>query len=60
LNRDQLKGKAMNIAGRVQEQAGKFIGSWEQQAKGLAKQISGRIQEGFGAIRQDAESIGRQ
>ena len=60
MNKDQAKGKAMNFAGKVQEQAGKLVGSIKLQAKGLSMQISGRVHESFGAIRQDAESIGRR
>jgi len=41
MNKDQIKGVATDIAGKVQEQAGKLIGSKEQQIKGLSKQITG-------------------
>ena len=41
MNKDQVKGGAKDIAGKVQEAAGKLVGSKEQQAKGLAKQVEG-------------------
>jgi uncharacterized protein YjbJ (UPF0337 family) len=59
MNKDQVKGKARNIAGKVQEQAGKLVGSKEQQVKGLTKQISGKIQESVGDVRQSAEDLGK-
>ena len=60
MNKDQVKGKAKNIAGKVQEQAGKLVGSKKQQVKGLSKQIAGKAQEGFGDARQSAEDLGKR
>ena len=37
LNKDQVKGMTKDVAGKVQEQAGKLVGSKEQQIKGLVK-----------------------
>ena len=42
MNKDQVKGEAKDVGGKIQEEAGKLVGSKEQQAKGLAKQIEGR------------------
>ena len=50
MNKDQVKGVAKDVAGKVQEQAGKLVGSKEQQIKGLSKQISGKVQKGVGDI----------
>lgn len=57
MNRNQVKGTAKDVAGKVQEQAGKLVGSKEQQVKGLAKQISGKIQKGAGDVEQAAENF---
>lgn len=48
MNKDQIKGAAKNLAGKVQEQAGKVTNSQEQQAKGLAKQAAGKTQQAYG------------
>jgi uncharacterized protein YjbJ (UPF0337 family) len=48
VNKDQVKGKATDIAGKAQEKLGDITGSEEQQAKGLAKQVKGKAQKGFG------------
>ena len=52
MNKDQVKGEAKDIAGKIQEEAGKLVGSKEQQAKGLGKQIEGKIQKGVGDLKE--------
>ena len=57
MNKDQVKGTAKDITGKVQEQAGKLTGSKEQQIKGLSKQISGKAQKAVGDVEQAAEDV---
>ena len=52
MNKDQVQGTARDVAGKVQEEAGKLSGNKEQQAKGLAKQVSGKIQKNFGDAKE--------
>lgn len=52
MNKDQVKGEAKDLAGKVQEEAGKLVGSKEQQAKGLSKQLSGKVQKGIGDAKE--------
>lgn len=59
MNKDQVKGEAKDIAGKVQEEAGKLFGSKEQQAKGLKKQAEGKIQKGVGNLEETAEDVKR-
>jgi uncharacterized protein YjbJ (UPF0337 family) len=51
MNEDQIKGKAKDIGGKVQEEVGKAVGSSEQQAKGLSKQVEGKVQEKAGDLK---------
>jgi uncharacterized protein YjbJ (UPF0337 family) len=51
MNKDQVKGKAKDIGGKVQEEVGKAVGSSEQQAKGLSKQVEGKVQEKAGDLK---------
>jgi uncharacterized protein YjbJ (UPF0337 family) len=51
MNSDQIKGKAKDIGGKIQEEAGKLVGSSEQQAKGLSKQVEGKTQEKVGDLK---------
>ncbi len=52
MNKDQVKGEAKDLAGKIQEEAGKLTGSKEQQAKGLEKQIEGKIQKCVGDLKE--------
>jgi uncharacterized protein YjbJ (UPF0337 family) len=60
MNKDQVKGEAKDIAGKVQEEAGKLVGSKEQEAKGLSKQISGKVQKGFGDAKQSVKDLNKR
>ena len=59
MNKDQVKGVAKDVAGKVQEQAGKLVGSKEQQIKGLSKQISGKVQKAVGDVEQSVEDLNK-
>ncbi|WP_296947117.1 CsbD family protein [uncultured Massilia sp.] len=59
MNKDQVKGKAKDIGGKIQEEAGKLVGSSEQQAKGLSKQVEGKTQEKVGDLK-DAVNKGNR
>lgn len=52
MNKDQVKGKAKDLVGKAQQEAGKLIGSKEQQAKGLKKQVSGKMQKSVGDAKE--------
>ena len=60
MNKDQVKGGAKDVAGKVQEQAGKLVGSKEQQIKGLSKQISGKVQKGDGDVKQSVKDFNKR
>jgi len=61
MNKNQVQGVVKDIAGKVQEEAGKLIGSKEQQAKGLNKQIAGKAEKVYGdakeAIKKTVDKI---
>ena len=59
MNKNQVKGAAKDVAGKVQQKAGKLFGSRDQQIKGLSKQISGKVQKGAGNIEQAAKDLNR-
>jgi len=52
MNKDQIKGTAKKIAGKVQQETGKLVGSKTQQAKGLGKQISGETEKNYGNAKE--------
>ncbi|MES2980391.1 MAG: CsbD family protein [Pseudomonadota bacterium] len=55
MNRDQVKGAAKEVAGEIQEQAGKLVGSREQEAKGHAREQEGKIQKGVGDVKENVK-----
>ncbi|MEO5677179.1 MAG: CsbD family protein [Usitatibacter sp.] len=55
MNRDQVKGRVKEAAGKIQQKAGEATGSLKQQAKGVAKQVEGKVQKTFGDARDDAQ-----
>jgi len=59
MNKDQVKGAAKDVAGKVQEEVGKLVGSKEQQVKGLSKQVSGKVQKGVGDVKQAVEDFNK-
>ena len=56
MNRNQVKGAAKDIAGKVQRKVGEMTGSADQQAKGAAKQVEGKLQKGMGNAQQAADN----
>ena len=55
MNRDQAKGRMKEAVGKVEQKAGKAVGSTKHQAKGLAKQAAGKVQKTVGDARNSAE-----
>lgn len=55
MNRDQIKGTAKDIAGKVQRKVGEVTGNTNQQIKGGAKQVEGKVQRGMGDAEQAAD-----
>jgi uncharacterized protein YjbJ (UPF0337 family) len=60
MNSDRVKGKAKDIAGRVERQAGEWTGDTEAQVKGAMKQAEGKAQNAWGkakdAVKKTNES----
>ena len=52
MNKDQVKGVAKDIAGKVQEKTGKLVGNKEQELKGIDRQITGKAEKNFGDAKE--------
>lgn len=52
MNKDQIKGVTKDIVGKIQQDAGKLVGSKEQQAKGLLKQVEGKAEKALGDAKE--------
>ena len=59
MNKHQIKGRLNEAAGEVQEQAGKLIGSKDQELKGHAREHSGKAQKTAGDLKEVLKESGR-
>ena len=55
MDKDQLKGKAKDVSGRLQRQAGEWTGDTESQIKGAGDQLKGKVQQGVGKMKDEGE-----
>ncbi|HKW24486.1 MAG TPA: CsbD family protein [Terriglobales bacterium] len=51
MDKDRIKGKAKDVAGRIQRQAGEWTGDEENQAEGAEKQVEGKVQNAWGQVK---------
>ena len=59
MNKDQMKGLAQYVAGKVQEQAGNLMGSSEHIVKGLTRQVAGKAQKGRGDVKKTIKDFNK-
>lgn len=55
MNRDQVKGRAKEVAGKVEKNAGRAAGSVRTEAKGLAREAAGKVQKAVGDARNASD-----
>jgi len=48
MDKDRVKCKAKDVAGRMQRQVGEWTGDGDEQVKGAAKRVEGKIQNAWG------------
>ncbi|MGH9495772.1 MAG: CsbD family protein [Candidatus Sulfotelmatobacter sp.] len=48
MNKDRVEGKAKDIAGRVERQAGEWTGDPKKQVSGAGRQVEGKLQNAWG------------
>jgi uncharacterized protein YjbJ (UPF0337 family) len=60
MNRNQVKGAAKDVAGKVQRKVGELTGNENQQDKGTAKQVEGKVQKGVGNVEQALDEAERK
>jgi len=51
MNDDQIKGKAKDIGGKIQEKVGEVTGNRQTQREGQSKQVEGKVQEKAGDVK---------
>jgi uncharacterized protein YjbJ (UPF0337 family) len=55
MNKDRVEGKAKDVAGRVERQAGEWTNDPNLQVKGAAKQAEGKVQNAWGKTKDAAK-----
>ncbi|MGF6274743.1 uncharacterized protein YjbJ (UPF0337 family) [Massilia sp. UYP11] len=55
MNKDQVKGKAKEVGGKVQQKIGEAVGSRQQQSEGLSNQAEGKVQKKVGDMKEVAK-----
>ncbi len=53
MNKDQGKGRAKQVEGKVEEAAGKVLGNKEMETEGKLKGVIGKVQARFGDLKND-------
>lgn len=59
MNKDQMKGTAKDLAGKMQREVGKATGNTTQEAKGIKNQMSGKVQKTVGNIKEGVKNATR-
>jgi uncharacterized protein YjbJ (UPF0337 family) len=52
MDKDTLKGKGKDVAGRVERQVGEWTGREDLQAEGAGRQVEGKMQKGVGKVKE--------
>ena len=60
MNKDQVTGKAKDVAGKIQRNVGEATGNASQQIKGGAKQVEGKVQQGVGDAKESLKDADRR
>lgn len=64
MDKDRIKGKMEDAAGRIKRQAGEWTGDEKTQAEGLAEQAKGKARNAMGkakdAVRDTADDLRRR
>ena len=60
MDKNRIKGTAKQVAGKIQEGAGRVSNNDEQVARGKGKQIEGKAQEGVGKVKDAGRAAAKK
>ena len=60
MNKDQTKGRAKVVTGKVKEVAGKLVGDRTLEAKGKVQGMIGKVQARYGDVKQDMKGAAKK
>ncbi len=55
MDKDEIKGKMKDIAGRVERQVGEWTGDKDAEAEGAKNQVEGKVQNTVGKVKDEAK-----
>ena len=59
MNKNQVRGAAKNLTGKVLQQSGKMIGSKKLQLQGLRGQLAGKAQQHRGNLKAAVKAVNK-
>jgi len=59
MDKDRIKGKMDEMAGRAKRQVGEWTGDTEMQGKGAAEEVKGKVQNAWGNVKDAARDAKR-
>ena len=60
MNKDQVKGKAKEVGGKIQQKVGEVTNSTGQQLKGVKHQVEGKVQQQVGNLKEAVDDSQRK
>lgn len=60
MNKDELKGKAENLKGRVKQAVGSLMGDKSTEGEGLFHRVRGAVREKFGKAKHEPSATSPQ
>lgn len=60
MDKDRVKGKVKDIAGRAKRQVGEWTGDEEKQVEGTGQQVEGKVQNAWGNLKDKTKQADRE
>jgi uncharacterized protein YjbJ (UPF0337 family) len=60
MNKNQVKGVAKDVGGKIQQKVGEITGSSKQKVEGLEKQVEGKAQKALGDVQEIIKDRGNR
>lgn len=57
MDKDRIKGKMDEVAGRAKRQAGEWTGDKEAQSEGAMGEVKGKVQNTWGKVKDSARDM---
>lgn len=59
MNKDQVKGRASTVAGKIKETVGKATDDKDLEIKGTVEKVGGKVRSAFGDVKSDIKKSTR-